>query len=99
MFKTFHNLYDNGKSCVRVGHLKSEPFVSNSGVRQGENLSPILFSLFFNDLSEFIAHAYNGLVGVSEMTRLLLGNDDIEVFSMPMIQLFLPKVKMNYKQL
>ena len=80
MFKTIHNLYDNAKSCVRVGHRKSEPFKSNVGVGQGENLSPILFSLFLNDLTEFISHAYNGLVDVSEMSRLLLGNDEIEVF-------------------
>ena len=32
---------------------------SNVGVRQGENLSPILFSMFLNDLTEFISHAYN----------------------------------------
>ena len=44
------------------------------------NLSPILFSLLLNDLSEFIAHACNGLVDVSEMSSLLLGNDDIDVF-------------------
>ena len=43
-------------------------------------MSPILFSLFLNDLSEFIAQDYNGLVDVSEMSRHLLGNDDIEVF-------------------
>ena len=72
MFKIIHNLYDNAKSCVRVGHLKSEPFVSNTriGVRQGEYLSPMWYSLFLNDLSEFIAHAYNGLVDVPEITRL-----------------------------
>ena len=63
-----------------MGHRKSEPFISNIGVWQGENLSPILFSLFLNDLTEFISHAYNGLVDVSEMSRLLLGNDEIEVF-------------------
>ena len=34
MFKIIHNLYDNAKSCVRVSHLKSEPFVSKIGVRQ-----------------------------------------------------------------
>ena len=43
-------------------------------------MSPILFSLFLNDLTEFISHAYNELVDVSEMSRLLLGNDEIEVF-------------------
>ena len=27
----------------------------NVGVRQGENLSPLLFSLYLNDLEEFLA--------------------------------------------
>ena len=63
-----------------LSHLKSEPFVSNIGVRKGENLSPVLFSLFLNELTEFIAHAYNGLDDISEMAKLLLGNDEIEVF-------------------
>ena len=40
----------------------------------------MLLSLFLNDLSEFIAHTYNGLVDISEMSRLLLWNDGIEVF-------------------
>ena len=40
----------------------------------------MLLSLFLNDLSEFIAHTYNILVDISEMSRLLLWNDGIEVF-------------------
>ena len=32
----------------------SEYFVSFIGLRQGENLSPILFSLFINDLEEYL---------------------------------------------
>ena len=80
MFKMIHNLYANAKSCVRVGHLKSELFCSNIGVRQGEYLSPLLFSLFLNDLTEFIAHAYNGLKDISDMSDILLRNDEIEVF-------------------
>ena len=79
MFKIIHSLYANAKSCVRMGHAKSESFVSNVGVRQGENLSPILFSIFLNDLSEFISHAYNGLNNISEMSKILLSNDEIEV--------------------
>ena len=78
-FKVIHSLYANAKSCVRLGHAKSEFFVSNVGVRQGENLSPILFSLFLNDLSEFISHAYSGLNDIKEMSKILLSNDEIEV--------------------
>ena len=79
MFKIIHSLYANAKSCVQMGHAKSESFVSNVGVRQGENLSPILFSIFLNDLSEFISRAYNGLNDISEMSKILLSNDEIEV--------------------
>ena len=45
-----------------------------------ENLSPLLFSLFLNDLTEFIAHAYNGLEDLSDMSKILIGNYEIEVF-------------------
>ena len=36
--------------------------------------------MFLNDLTEFIAHAYNSLDDISEMAKLLLGNDEIELF-------------------
>ena len=54
-------MYAYAKSCVRVGQFNSELFCSNIGVREGENLSPLLFALCPNDLTESIAHAYNGL--------------------------------------
>ena len=59
------NLYKSAKSCVRDGNTYSEYFVSNIGVRQGENLSPLLFSLFLNDLTEFMSNAYSGLNDIS----------------------------------
>ena len=80
MFKIIHSLYANAKSCVRVGHMKSESFVNNVGVYQGENLSPILFSLFLNDLSEFISHAYNGLEHISEMSKICLVTMKLKCF-------------------
>ena len=43
-------------------------------------MSTVLFSLFLNDLSEFISHAYNGLNSVSDMAHILLSNDEIEVY-------------------
>ena len=80
MFKIIHNFIANVKSCVRIGNSKSMSFSSNIGVRQGENLSPVLFSLFLNDLTELISHAYDGLNAVSDMSKILLSNDEIEVY-------------------
>ena len=87
MFKIIHNMYANEKLCVKLGHLKSATFSSNVGVRQGENFSPILFSIFLNDLTEFISHAYDGLANVNDMTKNLLSDDDIEVYLRLYIQL------------
>ena len=47
-------MYSNIKSCVFAKGEQSEYFVSNVGVRQGENLSPFLFSLYVNDLEVFL---------------------------------------------
>ena len=43
-------------------------------------MSLVLFSLFLNDLSEFISYAYNGLNNVSDMAHILLSNDEIEIY-------------------
>ena len=79
VFRIIHNLYANAKSCGRIGNSKSTSFSSNIGVRQDKNLSPVLFSLFLNDLTEFIYHAYDGLNAVSDMSKIILNNDEIEV--------------------
>ena len=47
------NIYQNTKSCVVVNNVQSDYFMCTVGVRQGENLSPLLFSLFLNDLEQF----------------------------------------------
>ena len=47
-------MYRNIKSCVSVNGKSSNFFPCNIGVRQGENLSPLLFSIFLNDLEDFL---------------------------------------------
>ena len=36
-------------------------FPCHQGVRQGENLSPILFAIYLNDFQDILMQSYNGL--------------------------------------
>ena len=54
IMRVVKNMYNNIKSCVLCNQEYSNYFVSYSGVKQGENLSPILFSLFVNDIEEHL---------------------------------------------
>ena len=45
------SMYSSIRSCVKINHnTLPELFSCNKGRRQGDGLSPILFSLFMNDL-------------------------------------------------
>ena len=48
------SMYQNIKSCVMKNSEKSGFFKCTAGVRQGENLSPLLFSLFINDIEKYM---------------------------------------------
>ncbi len=50
--KVIHSMYSNIKSCVMINQEMSDTFMCNVGVRQGENLPPLLFALYVNDLQE-----------------------------------------------
>ena len=41
-------------SCVKVNQCYTNWFMINSGVRQGDSLSPILFALYINGLADSI---------------------------------------------
>ena len=53
-FRIIYNLYQNIKSCIVYSGKQTSFFQSYCGVRQGENLSPVLFSLFLNDLDDYL---------------------------------------------
>jgi hypothetical protein len=53
-FKFIKNMYNTIKSRIQIGDHVSDCFMCNVGLRQGENLSPFLFSLYINDLEEFL---------------------------------------------
>ena len=64
------NLYKISKSCVMHNGEKSEYFASKVGVRQGENLSPLLFAIFLNDIEEFFSeHGCKSLSLIEKLDR------------------------------
>ena len=49
-------MYKGIKSCVSYNGEQLSFFSSFRGVRQGENLSPVLFALFLNNLKSFLCN-------------------------------------------
>ena len=66
MYDTIVNMYSNIKSRVSHNSEFSDFFPCNIGVRQGENLSPILFSIYLNDLEAFLGS--KNVDGLSTLT-------------------------------
>lgn len=70
-------MYDNIKAKIIKDGEFSNIFTCNASVRQGENLSPLLFPIFLNDLEEFFIE--NGCPGLSNISSKL--ENDLHIFS------------------
>ena len=67
--KIFQSMYQELKSCVKVNEGLTEFFGCNIGTRQCCISSPIIFSLFINDLVSYLKSECGN--GVYHMTLLL----------------------------
>ena len=88
-FRIIYSLYQNIKSCIVFSGSQSSFFQSYCGVRQDKNLSPALFSLFLNDLEDYLnAHHCKGIsvdytdenISVYLKILILLYADDTVIF-------------------
>ena len=78
MYRAIKSIYSGTTSCVRINSYLTDSFVCSSGVRQGDNLSSTLFSVFINDLAQEINSLNVGINITDEiMVSLLLYADDI----------------------
>ena len=80
IIKVLQSYYSKSTSCVQGHQSRSNFFPTSKGVKQGCNLSPLLFSLFINDLPQHI----NSSVPISCTnfpSPCLLFADDIVLFS------------------
>lgn len=78
MLKVIQSLYDETMTAVWDGEELSSWFQSKMGVKQGCLLSPLLFSIFLDDLVEFLPGGilFNGII-----IKLLLYADDIVILA------------------
>ena len=84
ILKVIYNMYDNIKSCVRQRDQISGFFSCETGVRQGENLSPFLFSIFLSDLEKyFIDNNINGLRNITNQM-----NDELRMYVLVFVLLY-----------
>ena len=82
MLDIIKSIYQNVKSQIKKNNNLSSSFTCNIGVRQGEGLSPFLFSMCLNDLEDELR--INGVHGiVIDLIQLfvLLYADDIIVMA------------------
>ena len=67
-------MYKSAKSCVAINGLLTYNFSCLIGVRQCENLSPLLFSLYLNDLQQFFQEAHMGLKEIRDLATQTFDN-------------------------
>ena len=80
LLSVIRNLYCKAKSCVKSNGKLSDYFNCNIGVRQGENLSPLLFAIFLNDFEFSVSRKYAGLSELGHDINQILSDDDVEHF-------------------
>ena len=68
-------LFDHNSSQVVIDGFLSEPFGISSGVLQGSALSPFLYSIFIDDLPEWLSGLSKCKVGGEEMNIVMYADD------------------------
>jgi hypothetical protein len=82
MFHVVQSIYKNVKAHVKYNNDNSESFDCYLGIRQGDSLSPFIFSMYINDLEdELVIKGFEGIdIGMLKL-YLLMYADDIVIFS------------------
>lgn len=77
ILKAMKNMYSGIKSCLRINNTFTDWFSIDKGDRQGNNLDPMLFALFINDLPPEINSLNCGISvdGDFSLTTLLYADD------------------------
>ena len=65
-------------TTIKLVWMKKSIYIEGAGVRQRENLSPLLFALYLNDFEFNISKKFNGLPFLRELINEHLSDDEVE---------------------
>ena len=77
MYESIKSIYANTSACVTINGKSTSWFSCKSSVKQGDNCSPTLFSIFIDDLVREINDLGLGINVGEDKVSLLLYTDDI----------------------
>ena len=82
MLRIIRDMYSKVKAFVKVNNITSPTFDSHIGLKQGEIMSPLLFSLFIDDIELYLqGDTSSGLNLGDVQILLLLFADDMVILS------------------
>ena len=65
---------------MRVGNKTSDFFPCNIGVRQGDNLSPLLFAIYLNDFNDYLSSKFKGLQDLTNVFNQIFNNNELDSY-------------------
>ena len=77
LFNTLSTVYESSTAQIKLNGTLSDPFNVSSGVKQGDIISPVLFSMYLNDLATGIKELNCGVEINASNLAILLYADDI----------------------